>query len=540
MAFFAEKAKRQDWFGENTDEWIDYFLQQLVDELKEIQNMADDCNQASEKYATWPADCPIDRTEIEQLFQKARELLDALYDMALNFRETKIEIRKRLFRGKVKTMVKQTNIASQCPKKITDEIPTKKSLIETQKKNNDEASQIDQISRKDPINSQTLTEMKDISCQTLETAPEVEINEDSISYERVDMSWDEYPENTAFGVYRADVDAIVEQLTREKEFLLKKKEELQEMKKEQEASNRRKRSELATYIQSYLRSNISEESDEDICRDTSISKRVIMMAADEMADIMRGLLCENNEELEKIIKAANFTKTRQEANLPPAQLSDLSERKDATDEELKYRSLGKNALSDLETMKHKIEDIQKTVKRFVAYISSTCRKQDTIRSQINLLDEELREKTSLYEVKCRDFSELAQNASDKEIQLLSRVNSLACEKAEINNELREIFESLKEKELELVVNARQLKNLQAKHDKIECDLQSRIASLQQENENLWHDYKEANEKAEQSSLECKGVVDQLTNARGYLLNLFESLSNIDDGLQQARNMRLYE
>ena len=541
---------------EDTKHWLQVEGEELADERGRLQSEADKCIQTTDAIAALPGtsndDCFKERSEIELLCEKARALLDAFCNSALRLQANKTDVRKRLFQEKIETIMLRAKVGPQIGLEL-DGPPAKKPCVDTHVgPPNVETPQttrpqlVSNMSCENKLpyggnNSQTPRLLHNKSCQTSESGAGADIVEESPSAERLDMSWDDYPESAAFRAYRSEVDAIVGQLNREKEFVLRKKEELEGLKQEQEAINGRRRADLAAYIHGLLASHVTGAEDGGACDNPEEHKQVVIMGVDKMTEVMRGLLHENNKELEKKIQQASTPNMVSVPHpQPPGNLKDENENSTAVVKESKYRSLGKCAMNDLDIMKNKAENVQKIIKHFVFSLSSSCREQDTIRSQINLLDEELKEKTSQYEIKCRDLSKTAQNASDQETHLRSRLNALMCEKEEINADLREVFDSLKEKELELVANSQQLKNLQAQHDEIQGNLQKKIEALEQENESLWHEYKEASERAEQSGLESKGVVDQLTSARGYLLNLFESLSNVDDGLQQARDMGLYE
>jgi len=68
-------------------------------------------------------------------------------------------------------------------------------------------------------------------------------------------------------------------------------------------------------------------------------------------------------------------------------------------------------------------------------------------------------------------------------------------------------------------------------------LQNRLTSLEQENDGLWLECKEADKRAEIKDREFKELVDRLKASQGYLNTMFNSLSSMDDELQRARDIR---
>ena len=198
---------------------------------------------------------------------------------------------------------------------------------------------------------------------------------------------------------------------------------------------------------------------------------------------------------------------------------------------------GRFAIGELEIVRRKVLDVQKSIKQLVGSLAETDKEKKSVESKIDSLNGELCRKESLYRDKCEDMKRATKTASENEVTLRSRIEGLTIEKDELNAELRRVAAVLKKKEVELVEKCQELKHVQAACKDEKRGLQNRLTSLEQENDGLWLECKEADKRAEIKDREFKELVDRLKASQGYLNTMFNSLSSMDDELQRARDIR---
>ncbi|XP_068714557.1 myosin-13-like [Montipora foliosa] len=353
---------------------------------------------------------------------------------------------------------------------------------------------------------------------------------------KAEMAWDHYERDLAFNAFKGDVEDILEQLETDKKIAERRAEEMHELKRAHLALKKvRKRSRHETESAS------SEDLETSYKKEpyVSVSHRFqesTQMDAEYLVDVMRDLTIRNREELE--IKMCEYFKRLENTLISQRgqRIADTDHRKEPGVENFKDVMDGRFAIGELEIVRRKICDVQKSIKHLVGSLAETEKEKKSVESKIDLLNGELCRKESLYKEKCEDLKRAAKTATEHEKSLRSRIDGLTSEKDELNTELRRIVAVLKKKEVELVEGSQELKHLQAAYKDEKRTLQNKITSLEQENDGLWLDYKEADKRAEIKEKEFKELVDRLKASQGYLHTMFNSLTNMDDELQRARDI----
>ena len=362
---------------------------------------------------------------------------------------------------------------------------------------------------------------------------------------RAELSWDDYDREVAFNAFKDNVEDIIQQIDKGKKMSERKAEEFHEVKRAHTALKRvRKRSRQAierAVVQSEIE-DLYEEGPPENTQKGSQQKNTRMdcWSDGELVEVIKHLLDQNREELE-IKMSENFNRlenTIKQQRVQPNVLSDERKQTIGTDC-VKEAMDGKYAIGELDLVKRKLSDVQKSIKHLIGSLAEVEHEKKTAESKMDLLNGELHRKESQYEAKCEDLKRVAKTASEHEVSFRNRLELLASEKDEINSELRRIVGVLKEKELELVERSQQLKHLQTNYTDKERSMKSKLDALEQENNGLWLDYKEADKRAEIKEKEFKELADRLKKSQGYMHSVFSSLTNMDDELQRARDIEVF-
>lgn len=359
---------------------------------------------------------------------------------------------------------------------------------------------------------------------------------------KAEMSWDNYEGEMAFKAFKGDVEDLLQQLENDKKLAEKKAEELHEVKRAHLALKKvRKRSRQA--IERALELEEMETLHEVGPRENvpgGSQKASSRMDFENLVDVIRDLVSQNREELEtkmgeyfKRLENSLNSQRGQHVSYPDqrSQKAGVENFKDVID--------GKFAIGELDIAKRSLSDVQKSIKHLIGSLTETEKEKKSVESKIDLLNGELCRKQSQYEATSEDLKRIAKTASEREVSLRSNIEGLTSEKDELNSELRRVVGVLKKKELELVEKAQELRHVQNTYKDEQRTMQNKMAALEQENDGLWLDYTEANKRAEIKEKEFKDLVERLKASQGYLHTMFNSLTNMDDELQKAREIQVF-
>lgn len=361
---------------------------------------------------------------------------------------------------------------------------------------------------------------------------------------RAEMSWDNYEREVAYKAFKGDVEGILQQIETDKKRFEKKAEELHEVKRAHMALKKvRKRSRQV--IERALAQNEIEDFHEEGPREDnqtgSQETNTLMDSRDgeDLVEVIKQLLDKNREELE--LKMSGYFNSLENTIRQHAQpvVSPDETRQKFGSENVKDAIDGKYAIGELDLVKRKLSDVQKSIKHLIGSLAEIEHEKNSVESKMDLLNGELSRKQSQYDAISEDLKRATKTASEHEISFRNRLDALSSEKDQINSELRRMVGILKEKELELIAKSQQLKNLQTAFEDEERALKNKLDSLEQENNSLWLDYKEADKRAEIKEKEFKELSERLKKSQGYIHSVFSSLTNMDDELQKARDIEVF-
>ena len=361
---------------------------------------------------------------------------------------------------------------------------------------------------------------------------------------RTEMSWDDYDREVAFKAFKGDVDDILQQLETDQKQSEKKAEELHEVKRAHLALRKvRKRSRQAierTLMQNEVEEFHEEEPGEDNQKGPQEKNtRMDSRDGEDLVEMIKQLLDQNREQMElKMSGYFNSLENTIKQHVQPVLLPDERSQKFGS-ENVKEAIDGKYAIDEMDLVKRKLTDVQKSIKHLIGSLAKVEHEKNSVESKVDLLNGELTQKQSQYEAVSDDLKRATETASEHEISFRNRLDALSSEKDQINSELRRMVGILKEKELELVVRSQQLKHLQTAFKDQERAMKNKLDSLEQENNGLWLDYKEADKRAEIKEKEFKELSERLKKSQGYIHSVFSSLTNMDDELQKARDIEVF-
>ena len=357
---------------------------------------------------------------------------------------------------------------------------------------------------------------------------------------RAEMSWDNYEREAAFKVFKDDVEDILQQLDKDKKLAEKKVGELQEVKRAHLALKKVRKRSREAIAKALTQGETSDKLGPRENAHKGSQKISTRIACEDLVDVIRHLLNQNRDELESKM-TEYFKRLENSINNQRVQHTVFPDdsRQQTGAENFQDAIDGKFAVGELDIVKRKLSDVQKSIKHLIGSLAETEREKKSVESKIDLLNTELSRKESQYEAKCEDLKRAAKTASEHEVSLRSRIDGLTSENDELNLELRRVVGVLKKKDLELVEKSQELKHLQTAYKDEQRAMKNKMASLEQENGGLWLDFKEADKRAEIKEKEFKELVDRLKASQGYLHSMFNSLSNMDDELQKAREIDVY-
>ena len=362
---------------------------------------------------------------------------------------------------------------------------------------------------------------------------------------RAEMSWDDYEREVSFKAFKGDVEDILQQLETDQKQSEKKAEELHEVKRAHLALRKvRKRSRQAierTLMQNEVEEFHEEEPGEDNQKGPQEKNtRMDSRDGEDLVEVIKQLLDQNREQME--LKMSGYfnslENTIKQQHAQSILLPDERRQKFGS-ENVKEAIDGKYAIGELDLVKRKLTDVQKSIKHLIGSLAEVEHEKNSVESKVDLLNGELTQKQSQYEAVSEDLKRATETASEHEISFRNRLDALSSEKDQINSELRRVVGILKEKELELVVRSQQLKHLQTAFKDQERAMKNKLDSLEQENNGLWLDYKEADKRAEIKEKEFKELSERLKKSQGYIHSVFSSLTNMDDELQKARDIEVF-
>lgn len=362
-----------------------------------------------------------------------------------------------------------------------------------------------------------------------------------------ELSWDNFESERAYQVFKATVDPLIKEIEDEGEDIAKECEGLQP------TTNKLK--DLRQGSQTDRQVNIESLDSRPECNEGKPDGTENILQLDDFVDVLRTLMDENNDLLTermesmlqhfesnimKNIAAIHLQKERQQNKqniTASAQTSDSEDDIVAVNHPVEEEIL---VFEELEMIKRKISGVQKLVKHLMSSIETTKQEKEEAASHIDLLTNQMRKMSSHHEIRYTELERTMRTASERELSLQRQINGLQTEKEGISCMNKESFENLRQKEQELAKLSQEIKNIQAKSKENEHKLKNKIEVLQGEKTCVWHDYMEASKEARERKNEIESLIAKMKKTEVSLMSLFNTIGNIDDFLQRAKEMNLFQ
>ena len=198
------------------------------------------------------------------------------------------------------------------------------------------------------------------------------------------------------------------------------------------------------------------------------------------------------------------------------------------------------ALDDIELVKGKMIWIQDHVRGLLGVIEEGRREKHRVQEECKQLVQRMEEKDM--EMKKAEASlELERHRmNDNDNEYRAELDALKTEQLEVFQEFREICETVKRKDVELLNKSKHIKLLTAEWKEKEVTLATQIDNLEKENKTLWTENSELRIEVERS----RNVTDEFTrkmkNSEDNLNQLYQKLSQVDNIFYECKQKGLYK
>lgn len=345
-----------------------------------------------------------------------------------------------------------------------------------------------------------------------------------------DLSWDNFESDQAFLQFKSSMDKVLKELgdMENAQIVLKKK---KKKKRKQTDDNRGQVQGLSAELQGY-QGGIVEK-----CFETDRVIEILSQVVDESnarwlrktKQLFNQLETSLLGSVDSQIKHAMKTCTQhQHTGIPIAPVHDEQAHLEDQD-----------ACQRLEVIKSKLNEVQKLVKLLSAKADIAENEKEKALSRIDALSSHMINLESDHEIRCKELEEDLKTASDMEISLQRKCSSLQQEKDDKDKEMKANTRQLHQKELELLKMLKKIRKVQAEYEKTETALKNDNEELRRKNSSIWRDYEKVSSELEDKDKELKSLMDSMKNTEHSLLSLFNTIGNIDDFLQRAREMNLF-
>ncbi|KAK3753498.1 hypothetical protein QZH41_017999 [Actinostola sp. cb2023] len=386
----------------------------------------------------------------------------------------------------------------------------------------------------DSLNKEILADMRTGESEKEGASPRVSSSDkDSASVDsRRDLSWDTFESDQAFQLFKSNMDAVIKEIGGQIGGQdLNKNERKKTKGKNRKTSGTRQG-------QEQLKSENSLTTRGEKCFET---ERVLEILG-KIVDESNARWFEKTEALfhqfeftlqNSVNKQIKQTLGRHVQKLDKHQL--IEEKR-----QLDLETESGNAFQGLEFLKRKIDDVQEFVQHLLATVEDAETEKVKAYSHIDLLSNHMQSLESDYEVRCKELENNVKSASDREIFLQQKCSSLLQEKDESDNEMRINTKQLQQKELELIKAMQKIKKKQSECEQTEKNLKNENKALRKQNCSIWRDYEKASSELEEKNRELKSLMESMKTTEQSLMSLFNTIGNIDDFLQRARDMNLFQ
>jgi len=201
---------------------------------------------------------------------------------------------------------------------------------------------------------------------------------------------------------------------------------------------------------------------------------------------------------------------------------------------------GEDAYQELENVKKRVSYVQEIVQHLSAKSQVVEDEKDKAYAHIDRLSSHVLTLQSDHELRCKELEDNLKTISDREISLRRKCSHLEQERDEIDSEMRVTTREHQQKELDLLKAIKKFRKTQNESEQAEARLRSENDELRRQNSSIWRDYEAASAELEDKQRELKSLMGSMKHTEHSLISLFNTIGNIDDFLQRARDMNLFQ
>ena len=203
-------------------------------------------------------------------------------------------------------------------------------------------------------------------------------------------------------------------------------------------------------------------------------------------------------------------------------------------------SSGYETIDEIERLKGKMSWIQDHVKGLIGCIEEAKREKYKVQEECKQLLQRMEEKDAQMKKAEANLELERHRMSDNDTEYRAELDALKTEQLEVFQEFREICETVKRKDVELLNKSKQIKLLTAEWKEKETNLMAHIDNLEKENKTLWTENSELRVEVERS----KNITDEFTrkmkNSEDNLNLLYQKLSQVDTIFYECKQKGLYK
>ena len=201
---------------------------------------------------------------------------------------------------------------------------------------------------------------------------------------------------------------------------------------------------------------------------------------------------------------------------------------------------GYHVINEIDGVKGKMNGIQDQVKGLIACIDQANREKCKVQEEFKHLLHRMEEKDEQVKQAEAHLELERHKMSDHDTEYKAELDALKAEQLEVFQEFREICDTVKRKDVELLNKNKQIKLLTAEWREKEANLTTQVDSLQKENKTLWAENSELRVEVERSKNTSDEFTRKMKNSEDNLTQLYQKLSQVDTIFYECKQKGLYK
>ncbi|XP_065066732.1 golgin subfamily B member 1-like [Rhopilema esculentum] len=197
-------------------------------------------------------------------------------------------------------------------------------------------------------------------------------------------------------------------------------------------------------------------------------------------------------------------------------------------------------MDEVEGIKGQVNWVQENIKSLLACIDQTQREKIKLQEECKQLLRRIEEKEEELRAFETSMEKERQRMSDVETEYRSELDALRAEQLEVFQEFRQMCETVKRKDLELLNKSKQIKLLTAEWKEKEANMNAQIENLEKENKAVWTENNELRVEVERSKSLTEDYTRKMKNSEDNLNSLYKKLSNVDRIIYECKQKGLYK